>query len=146
MGRKKRKTIKSFDFDDFSLDIDTYKKNVVFFHLKFMVKRDSKEKISTDDLKRQMEALLREKFNNVQGRKIFDVDTGEIMKGYVSHIQLSVYMMLFDDYEEYIIGKCQEMLPQIREMFSRAELYCVKPTKYGSRKNEKGILEGNTEL
>lgn len=134
MGRKKRKTIKSFDLDDFLLDIDIYKKSVVFFHLKFMVKRESNEKISTDDLKRQMEALLKEKFNNVQGRKIFDVDTGGIMKGYVSHIQMSVYMMLFEDYEEYIIGKCQEMLPQIREMFSKAELYCVKPTKYGSRK------------
>lgn len=144
MARPKKRTVKSFDFDDFSLDVDSYKKNVVFFHLKFMVKRDSKEKIRTDDLKRQMEALLREKFNNVQGRKIFDVDTGEIMKGYVSHIQLSVYMMLFDDYEEYIIGKCQEMLPQIREIFSKAELYCVKPIKYGRRKNEKGILEGNT--
>lgn len=134
MGRKRKKFRKVYDLGDFSLELDIYKKNVVFFHLKFMVKRDSKEKIRTDDLKRQMEALLREKFNNVQGRKIFDVDTGEMIKGYMSHIQLSVYMRLFDDYEEYIIGKCQSMLPQVREMFSRLGLECVKPIKYERRK------------
>lgn len=134
MGRKRKKFRKVYDLGDFSLDIDIYKKNVVFFHLKFMVKRDSKEKIRTDDLKRQMEALLKEKFKNVQGRKIFDVDTGEMIKGYMSHIQMSVYMSLFDDYEEYIIGKCQSMLPHIREMFSRLGLECVKPVKYERRK------------
>lgn len=134
MGRKRKKFRKVYDLGDFSLEMDIYKKKVVFFHLSFMVKRDSNEPIRTDDLKRQMEALLNEKFNNVQGRKIFDVDTGEMIKGYMSHMQMSVYMRLFDDYEEYIIGKCQSMLPQIREMFSRLGLECVKPVKYERRK------------
>lgn len=114
MGRPRKKFRKIYDLDDFSLEVTIYKKKVVFFHLKFCIKRDSKEPIRTEDVKHQFEKILNDKFNSVQGRKIFDVDNCEMMRGYTTYITLSGYFCTFDGYEEYIIRKCSEMIPQIR--------------------------------
>lgn len=114
MGRKRKKFRKIYDLDDFSLEITIYNKKVVFFHLKFCIKRDSKEPIRTEDVKHQFEKILSDKFNSVQGRKIFDVDNCEMMRGYIAYITLSGYFEIFEDYEEYIISKCNEIIPQIR--------------------------------
>lgn len=114
MGRKKKNIRKIYDLDDFSLEITIYKKKVVFFHLKFCLTRDSNEPIRTEDVKHHFEKILNDKFNSVQGRKIFDVDNCEMMRGYTTYITLSGYFCTFDGYEEYIIRKCSEMIPQIR--------------------------------
>lgn len=114
MGRKKKNSRKFYDLGDFSLEVTIYKKKVVFFHLKFCIKRDSNEPIRMEDAKHQFEKIISDKFNRVQGRKIFDVDTGEMMRGYIAYITLSGYFEIFEDYEEYFIRKCTEMIPKIR--------------------------------
>lgn len=139
MGRKKKIFRKVYDLGDFSLEIDIYKKKVVFFHLNFGITRESNEPIKSETIQRQLKTLLNINFNNIKGRKIFDVNTGETLRGYNSYISMSGYVEIMDDYEEVIIGKCKKMIPNIKEFFEKTNFIITKRT---AKKN--GILEGNT--
>lgn len=119
MGRKRKKFNKIYILDDFLLDIDIYKKRVVFFHIDFNVSRDTNGQIKTDDLNHQLELVFNEKFKNLKGRKILDINTGEYIRGYVSHIQMSAYLEMFENYEDYIVGRWKELIPLITEIFNK---------------------------
>lgn len=124
--RPKKKTNKIYDLGDFSLEIDTYKNKVVFFHLNFGLTRDSNEPIKSETIKHQLKTLLNINFNNLKGRKIFDINTNETLRGYNSYISMSGYFEIMDDYEEYIIRKCNEMIPNIKEFFEKTKFTITK--------------------
>ena len=140
MARPRKKFRKVYDLGDFSLEIDTYKKKVVFFHLKFCLTRDGNGLIK-NDVKHQLKKIISDTFDNVQGRKIFDISDGEMMRGNISYIRLSGYLEIFDDFEEYIIRKCNEMIPNIQNIGNKCGFTI---TKRISKRN--GNVERDTEF
>ena len=126
MGRPRKKFRKVYDLGDFSLEIDTYKKKVVFFHLNFGLTRESSEPIKSETIKHQLKTLLNINFNNIKGRKIFDVNANETLRGYNSYISMGGYFEIFDDYEEIIIGKCNKMILNIKEFFEKTNFTITK--------------------
>ena len=144
MGRPRTKTMKKFDLDDvFSLKLDTYKRKVVLFHFLFNIKREEKNgKLKTENIDEELMNLLKTTFGYVRGRKIFDIENGCKITGYMSHIEMSAYLEIFDGYEDSIKEKCREMIPQIKNLFDRYGFQCIKSKRYF--KNER--MENDTEL
>lgn len=134
MGRPRKKTFKKLDFENFSLLVDIYKKKVVYFQLKFQVRKTDDRQIIFEQTEKTLNELLKEEFKNVQGRKLYDIDMPEIMQQQTAHIQLSVYLIAFDDYEDYIYHKVGAMLPKIEEIFNQLGLSVERATRYGLRK------------
>lgn len=134
MGRTKKKTFKKFDFENFSLLVDIYKKKVIYFQLKFQVRKTDERNIIFEQTEKTLNEMLKEEFNNVQGRKLYDIEIPQIMQQPTAHIQLSVYMTAFDDCEDYIYHKVGAMLPKIEEIFNQMGLIVEKRTMYGLKK------------
>ena len=138
-GRPRKNFEKKYELGFFTLKINIYKKKVVYFQLKFQVRKTDDRQIIFEQTEKTLNELLEEEFKNVQGRKLYDVDMPQIMQQQTAHIQLSVYLMAFDDYEDYIYHKVGAMLPKIEEIFNQLGLSVERATRYGLRKKEYGI-------
>lgn len=139
MGRKKKKNEKKYDFGDFSLRFDIYKKKVVHFHLATQLKRDTNKDKNIVPFKEWIDLFFKQNFRNLK-RPIFDLDLKDVLHGYLSNLRMNVYSLVFDDCEEKILSTIQEMLPQIRKMAEKYDCECVKPVYL------RKYVERNTEL
>lgn len=137
MGRKRKKTYKKFDFDNYSLLIDIYKKDVVFFHINFQAVKMIDKCIITDELKKTLAQLMGEEFKDISRRRIIDVDMVEILNHRSTHIILSGYFKIFDDCEEYIYQKVGTIFPKIEGLFNEYDLRCERAQRYGMERNTK---------
>ena len=131
MGRPRKKTFKKFDFENFSLLIDIYKKKVCFFHLTFQARKNEDKIIIFEETRKTLNELLREEFKNVDGRNLYDIDIPKTMQQQTAHIQLSGYFHTFENYDEYIYHKVGAMLPKIEEIFNQMGLSVEKARRYG---------------
>jgi len=146
MSRPRKNTFKKFDFENFSLLIHIYKKKVVYFQLKFQVRKTDDRQIIFEQTQKTLNELLKEEFKNVQGRKLYDVDMPQIMQHPTAHIQLSAYLLRFDDYEDYIYHKVGAMLPKIEEIFNQLGLSVERAMRYGLKNKQYGRMENDTKL
>lgn len=91
MGRKRKNYEKKYDFDDFSISVDIYKKQVVFFQMSFFgwKDNDNKEEQDIKEAKKEIKKALRNSFKDIKAeRRIYDLIMGEISKGKQMSVKL----------------------------------------------------------
>ena len=131
MARPRKKTFKKYDFTNFSLLIDIYKKKVCFFQLTFQARKNEDKVIIFEETRKILNELLREEFKNVEGRKLYDIDMPKTMQQQTAHIQLSGYVHTFENSDEYIYYKGGTMIPKIEEICNQLGLSVEKARRYG---------------
>lgn len=91
MGRKRKNHSKVYEFDDFSISIDIYKKQVLFFQMSFFgwKDNDNKEEQDITEAKKEIKKALRNSFKDIKAeRRIYDILMGDISKGKQMSVKL----------------------------------------------------------
>ena len=100
MGRPKKRTNKIYTFDNFYIDIDVYKKDVVHFKIRFDYKQEGDINLNVSKLKGKVETIFKKEYQYVErSRHIFDIEMADIMKQRTARCSLNGYFLIFDDYE-----------------------------------------------
>ena len=128
MGRKKKKTNNIYTFDNFYVDIDVYKKDVVHFKIRFDYKQEGDINLNVSKLKGKVENQFKKEYQYLErSRHIFDIEMAEIMKQRTGRCSLNGYFLIFDDYEEFVLQHAQELMKNIQTLFSQMELSIFLP-------------------
>ena len=129
MGRPKKRTNKIYTFDNFYIDIDVYKKDVVHFKIRFDYKQEGDINLNVSKLKKEVENQFRKEYQYLErSRHIFDIEMAEIMKQRTGRCSLNGYFLIFDDYEEFVLQHAQELMKNIQTLFNQMELSIILPT------------------
>ena len=89
MGRKRKNFEKVYEFDDFSILFDIYKKQVVFFTLSFFAIKEDSTILDITEAKEEIKKALRNSFKDIKAeRRIYDLIMGEISKGKQMSVKL----------------------------------------------------------
>lgn len=137
MGRKRKNFEKKYEFDNFSISIDIYNKQVVFFTLSFFaIKEDSTLQDLTEARKEVLKALKTTYKDIKVERRMFDIWMGDVSKGKCSSIKLfgAFYIKNKDEIpniEKEILENSKELMERIKEIlnkyafvkFSKAQRY-----------------------
>ena len=131
MARPKRKTLKKYIFDNFYVTIDTYKKKVVFFKIRFNYQKEDEERVDVSKIKSGVEALFKREFQYMErSRHIYEVDMVEAIKQRTgARCSLNGYFMIFDDYEDYVIKHAQELMKTITTLFNQMNFQIILPER-----------------
>ena len=128
MGRPKKRTNKIYTFDNFYIDIDVYKKDVVHFKIRFDYKQEGDINLNVSKLKGKVETIFKKEYQYVErSRHIFDIEMADIMKQRTARCSLNGYFLIFDDYEEFVLTHAQELMKNIQTLFSQMELSIFLP-------------------
>ena len=129
MGRKRKNFNKIYTFDNFYVDIDVYKKDVVHFKIRFDYKQEGYINLNVSGLKKEVENQFKKEYQYVErSRHIFDIEMAEIMKQRTARCSLNGYFIIFDDYEEFVLQHAQELMKNIQTLFNQMELNIILPT------------------
>ena len=89
MGRKRKNFEKKYEFDDFSILFDIYKKQVVFFTLSFFAIKEDSTILDITEAKEEIKKALRNSFKDIKAeRRIYDILMGDISKGKQMSVKL----------------------------------------------------------
>lgn len=129
MGRPRKKTNKIYIFDNFYIDIDIYKKDVVHFKIRFNYQQENNVERNVSKLKGKVETIFKKEYQYLErSRHIFDIEMAEIMKQRTARCSLNGYFIIFDDYEEFVLQHAQELMKNIQTLFNQMELNIILPT------------------
>lgn len=130
MGRPRKKTNKKYIFDNFYVNIDTYKKKVVNFQIRFDYQQEGDIEINVARLKREIETQLKKEFQYLErSRHIFEVEMVDTMKQHTARCSLNGYFLIFDDYEEFVVRHSQELMKTITTLFNQMNFQIILPEK-----------------
>lgn len=142
MGRRKKNFAKVYDFDDFSISVDIYKKQVVFFQMSFFgwKDNDNKEEQDIKEAKKEIKKALRNSFKDIKAeRRIYDLIMGEISKG------KNISVKLFGGFridktqeteiiENEILERAEELMEEIKIILNKINFKkFTKPQRYERR-------------
>ena len=135
MGRKRKNHSKVYEFDDFSISIDIYKKQVLFFQMSFFgwKDNDNKEEQDITEAKKEIKKALRNSFKDIKAeRRIYDLIMGEISKGKQMSVKLffAFYIKNQDEIsniENEILEHSKELMEEIKTILNKNSF--VKFTK-----------------
>lgn len=128
MGRKRKNFNKIYTFDNFYIDIDVYKKDVVHFKIRFDYKQEGDINLNVSSLKKEVEKQFKKEYKYLErSRHIFDIEMAEIMKQRTARCSLNGYFLIFDDYEEFVLQHAQELMKNIQTLFNQMELSIILP-------------------
>lgn len=128
MGRPKKRTNKIYTFDNFYIDIDVYKKDVVHFKIRFDYKQEGDINLDVSKLKKEVEKQFKKEYKYLErSRHIFDIEMADIMKQHTARCSLNGYFLIFDDYEEFVLQHAQELMKNIQTLFNEMELSIILP-------------------
>ena len=128
MGRPKKRTNKIYTFDNFYIDIDVYKKDVVHFKIRFDYKQEGDINLNVSKLKKEVETIFKKEYQYVErSRHIFDIEMADMMKQRTARCSLNGYFLIFDDYEEFVLQHAQELMKNIQTLFNEMELSIFLP-------------------
>lgn len=128
MGRKRKNFNKIYTFDNFYIDIDVYKKDVVYFKIRFDYKQEGDINLNVSSLKKEVEKQFKKEYKYLErSRHIFDIEMADIMKQRTARCSLNGYFLIFDDYEEFVLTHAQELMKNIQTLFNQMELSIILP-------------------
>lgn len=131
MGRPRKKFIKIYNFDNFKLRTEIYKKKVFNFQIRFNYRNENEEKPTLVELKKRIDRMFNEEFKMLRGnRNIFDVEMCDYMQCSTGHCTLSCYFLLFDDCEEYVLEHSINLMKKLESLFKSEELSIIFPQKF----------------
>ena len=142
MGRKRKNFEKKYDFDDFSISIDIYNKQVVFFQMSFFGWKDddNKEEQDIKEAKKEIKKALRNSFKDIKAeRRIYDLMMGDVSKGKQMSVKLffGFYIKNKDEIpniENEILEHSKELMEEIKEILNKyAFNKFTKPKRYEKR-------------
>lgn len=82
MGRRKKNFAKVYDFDDFSISIDIYKKHVLVFQMSFYGWKEDSTILDLTEAKEKVLKALKATYKDIKAeRRIYDILMGDISKG-----------------------------------------------------------------
>lgn len=130
MGRPRKKTNKKYIFDNFYVNIDTYKKKVVNFQIRFDYQQEGDIEINVVRLKREIETQLKKEFQYLErSRHIFEVEMVDTMKQHTARCSLNGYFLIFDDYEEFVLQHAHKVMNNLQILFNQKNLEILLPER-----------------
>ena len=129
MGRPRKKTNKKYIFDNFYIDIDIYKKDVVHFKIRFNYQQENNIERNVSKLKGKVETIFKKEYQYLErSRHIFEVEMVDTLTTRTGRCALNGYFLIFDDYEEFVLTHAQELMKNIQTLFNQMELSIILPT------------------
>ena len=130
MARPRKSTFKDFNLGNYFLRIDTYKKKVGYFHLRFNVSIKLKKSIVIGDDSPLHQSAYKLMKQIARDEDIIDViiPTKFFTTTKQSHIEFSLYSKIgnYDDFEEITMRKVKWLIPQIERLFADFGFQIVK--------------------
>lgn len=130
MGRPKKKTNKKYIFDNFYIDIDIYKKDVVHFKIRFNYQQENNIERNVSKLKGKVEIIFKKEYQYLErSRHIFEVEMVDTLTTRTGRCALNGYFLIFDDYEEFVLTHAQEVMNKLQILFSQKDLQILLPER-----------------
>jgi hypothetical protein len=142
MGRRKKNFEKKYEFDDFCVTTDIYKKQVVFFKMSFFgwKDNDNKEEQDIKEAKKEIKKALRNSFKDIKAeRRIYDILMGEISKGKNISVKLFGGFRIdktqeIEIIENEILEHSKELMEKIKKILYKLNFNkFTKPKRYERR-------------
>lgn len=125
MGRKRKNHSKVYEFDDFSISVDIYKKDVIFFTLSFFAIKEDSTILDLTEAKKEVLKALKATYKDIKAeRRIHDILMGDVSKGKCSSIKLfgGFYIKNQDEIpniENEILEHSKELMENIKEILNK---------------------------
>ena len=125
MGRRKKNFAKVYDFDDFSISNDIYKKQVLFFQMSFYGWKEDSTILDLTEAKEKVLKALKATYKDIKAeRRIYDLIMGEISKGKNISVKLFGGFRIDKTQETEIIEN--EFLEHSKELMERIKIILNK--------------------
>ena len=123
MGRPRKKTNKKYIFDNFYIDIDIYKKDVVHFKIRFNYQQENNIERNVSKLKGKVETIFKKEYQYLErSRHIFEVEM-------VDTLTTRTGRCLFDDYEEFVLQHAQKVMNNLQVLFNQKNFQILLPER-----------------
>lgn len=130
MGRPRKKTNKKYIFDNFYIDIDIYKKNVVHFKIRFNYQQENNIERNISKLKGKVESIFKKEYQYLErSRHIFEVEMADTLITRTGRCALNGYFLIFDDYEEFVLTHAKKVMNNLQVLFNQKNLQILLPER-----------------
>lgn len=125
MGRKRKNFAKVYEFDDFSILFDIYKKQVVFFTLSFFAIKEDSTILDLTEARKEVLKALKTTFKDIKAeRRIYDLIMGEISKG--KQMSVKLFFAFYIKNQDEIPNIEKEILDNSKELMERIKIILNK--------------------
>lgn len=130
MGRPRKKTNKKYIFDNFYIDIDIYKKDVVHFKIRFNYQQENNVERNVSKLKGKVETIFKKEYQYLErSRHIFEVEMVDTLTTRTGRCALNGYFLIFDDYEEFVLQHAQKVMNNLQVLFNQKNFQILLPER-----------------
>lgn len=143
MGRKRKNFEKKYEFDDFSILFDIYKKQVLFFQMSFYGWKEDSTILDITEAKEEIKKALRNSFKDIKAeRRIYDILMGDISKGKQMSVKLFGAFYNKDeisDFEKEILERSTILMEEIKKILYKLNFNSFTKPKRKRRYDERRI-------